>query len=339
MDFIRQQKLNGTFNPTSFGREYLSRWSSGSEHAYFPAEVFDRYRSLQEPVFQREENIGSNVDYVMAIDVGRFSDQSEAVIWKYIPQVGTTSTKHLVAIYPFEQMHFEEQAIEIKLLYQKYRPKAVVIDGAGLGAGLVDELIKSHVDLRTGQNLKPWGIANDDKGYYQQFKTADMIPNLLYIIKASAPFNTEMYANLQTQLTTGKLRFLIDERQAKMKLDSSRAKKFKEMTEDERMDWIVQFSQTSILKDQMINLEEKHEGINIILDRTNKNIKKDKVSAMGYGLWYIKTEIDDRAMMRKTMSLDQMLKAPAKANNQKALNSRITFRGNRNYSSNMRNKK
>ena len=42
LDFIRQQKLNGTFNPTSFGREYLSQWSVGSENAYFPAEIFDR---------------------------------------------------------------------------------------------------------------------------------------------------------------------------------------------------------------------------------------------------------------------------------------------------------
>lgn len=85
MDFIRQQKLNGTFNPTSFGREYLSYWSVGSENAYFPAEIFDRYRSLQEPVFQHEENIGKGVGYVMAIDVGRFKDQSEVAIWKYIP--------------------------------------------------------------------------------------------------------------------------------------------------------------------------------------------------------------------------------------------------------------
>ncbi|MFW1989668.1 hypothetical protein ACG9Y6_18780, partial [Acinetobacter baumannii] len=78
---------------------------------------------------------------------------------------------------------------------------------------------------------------------------ADMIPNLLYIIKANAPFNTEMYANLQTQLTTGKLRFLIDERQAKMKMDASRALKFKDMTEDDKANWIVPFMQTSILKD------------------------------------------------------------------------------------------
>lgn len=339
MDFIRQQKLSGTFNPTSFGREYLSRWSSGSENAYFAAEVFDRYRSLQEPVFEREENLGKGVGYIMAIDVGRFSDQSEVAIWKYIPQTGTTSTKHLVNIVSFEQMHFSEQAVEIKLLYNRYKPEKVVIDGAGLGAGLVDELIKPQVDVRTNQYLNPWGVANDDKGYYKQFKTADTIDNLLYIIKANASFNTEMYTNLQTQLTTGKLRFLIDERQAKMKMDASRAKKFKDMTEDEKANWIVPFTQTSLLKDQMVNLEEKHEGVNIILDRTNKNIRKDKVSAMGYGLWYIKVEIDDVAMRRQTMTWDQMLKIPARSQNKKATSSRLTFKGNRQYTSRMRSKK
>jgi hypothetical protein len=340
MDFIRQQKNSGTFNPTSFGREYLSRWTSGSEHAYFAAEVFDRYRSLQEPVFEREENLGNGVNYIMAIDVGRFSDQSEVLVWKYIPQTGTTSTKHLVFQMPLEKMHFTEQAIEIKLTYERFRPERVVIDGAGLGAGLVDELIKPHVDVRTNQFLKPWGVMNDDKGYYRQFKSADMIPDLLYIIKATAPFNTEMYANLQTQFTTGKLRFLIDERQAKMRLDASRAQKFKTFTDEEKMDWVVQFSLTSVLKDQMINLQEKHEGINIILDRVNKSIRRDKVSAAGYGLWYIKIEIDDKAMMRKTMSLDQMLRAGARGSgNQKKMSDRITFKGNRNYSSNMRKKK
>lgn len=258
------------------------------------------------------------------------------ILWKYIPQKGTTSTKHLVNIFTFEKMHFADQAVEIKLIYEKFKPERVVIDGGGLGAGLVDELIKPHVDVRTNQYLRPWGVMNDDKGYYTQFKSADMIPNLLYIIKATAPFNTEMYANLQTQLTTGKLRFLMDERQAKMKLDASRAKKFKDLTEDERIDWIVPFTLTSILKDQMINLEEKREGINIILERTNKNIKKDKVSAMGYGLWYIKTEIDDRALMRQSISFDQMLKAPMKKNKTSKLSDRVTFRSKREYSSNMR---
>lgn len=337
MDFIRQQKMSGEFNPTSFGREYLSRWSSGSENAYFQAEIFDKYRSIQDPEFEAAEKLPPNAGYVMSIDIGRFSDQSEIAMWKYVPQKGTTSTKYLVNIWSLEKMHFDEQAVEIKLIYERFKPEAVVIDGNGLGAGLIDELIKSQVDVRTNQYLRPWGVMNDDKGYYNQFKTADMIPNLMYIIKANAPFNTENYSNLQTQLTTGKLRFLVDERQAKLRIDASRAKRFKDMTDDEKADYIIPFMQTSVLKDQMINLEEKHEGVNIILDRTNKNIKKDKVSAMSYGLYYIKVEIDDRAMARKSISLDQMMKlGTSGARQTNKLANRLTFRGNHQYTSPMR---
>ena len=43
-------------------------------------------------------------------------------------------------------------------------------------------------------------------------------------------------------MTTGKLRFLIDEHTAKLKMDASRAKRFKEMSEDEKIDWIIQFT-------------------------------------------------------------------------------------------------
>lgn len=122
-------------------------------------------------------------------------------------------------------------------------------------------------------------------------------------------------------------------------MDASRAKKFKDMTDEDRAAWIIPFTQTSLLKDQMVNLEQKNDGVNIILDRTNSNIKKDKVSAMGYGLWYIKTEIDDVAMRRKQMTIDQMLKVGKSSGQKSSLSSRITFHGNRQYSSRMRGKK
>jgi hypothetical protein len=40
----------------------------------------------------------------------------------------------------------------------------------------------------------------------------------MYLLKANAPINTEAHANAQTQLSSGKVRFLIDERVAKQKL-------------------------------------------------------------------------------------------------------------------------
>jgi hypothetical protein len=211
MDWIREMKLSGTFNPASFPREFLSKWSSGSDKAFFPADSFDRLRSIQEPVFEREENLGHGVEYFFGLDVGRLSDTSEITIVKRIPQVASASMKHLVNIVTFEKMSFPEQAVKIKQLYNKYKPQVVVIDGAGVGAGLIDELVISQIDPETNAYLHPWEVINDENGTYSTFRTSDSIKNLLYIIKANAPFNTQMYSNFQTQLLTGKLRFLVNE--------------------------------------------------------------------------------------------------------------------------------
>lgn len=83
----------------------------------------------------------------------------------------------------------------------------------------------------------------------------------------------------------GRLKFLIPESLAKQKLLET--KRGKDMTPEERNEYLFPFVSTSILKDQLMNLREENEGVNIILKRANKGIKKDKVSSLEYGVWYI----------------------------------------------------
>jgi len=54
----------------------------------------------------------------------------------------------------------------------------------------------------------------------------------LFLIKANAPINTEAYSYAQTQMFSGKIRFLIDESLAKTKLMST--KQGQNMNIDER---------------------------------------------------------------------------------------------------------
>jgi hypothetical protein len=42
--------------------------------------------------------------------------------------------------------------------------------------------------------LPPFGVINDDDGEYKRFKTADTELNAMFLIKANAPINTEIYA-------------------------------------------------------------------------------------------------------------------------------------------------
>ena len=45
-NFIRDLKMDGTFNESSFDREYESKWSGTVEDAFFNAEIYDRNRSI-----------------------------------------------------------------------------------------------------------------------------------------------------------------------------------------------------------------------------------------------------------------------------------------------------
>ena len=98
-------------------------------------------------------------------------------------------------------------------------------------------------------------------------------------------------------MANGKVRFLIDEVQAKNKLMAS--KMGAAMSPDKRAESLKPFTLTSVLREQMANLVQKNEGVNIILDRENKKIKKDKYSAFAYGMYYIKLDEEARNKKRR----------------------------------------
>jgi len=76
-------------------------------------------------------------------------------------------------------------------------------------------MIKPQIVPTTGDVLPDFGIYNDEEGYYKKYRSENCEENAIYIMKAHAPENTEAYSATQTALTSGKLKFLIDERQAK----------------------------------------------------------------------------------------------------------------------------
>ena len=286
--FVQDQKKDETFNEAAFGREYESRWSGTVEDAFFNGDAFDRSRCLETAETEYSGRSSLQSYYVVSVDVGRKGCDSVATVIKVVPQAMGESYKSLVNIQTFSDDHFEDQAIKIKKLYYKYKAKRVVIDGNGLGIGLIDYMIKQQIDSATGDIYPPFGVYNDDEGYYKRYRTPNTEQEAMYIIKANAPINTEAHSNVQAQLNSGKLKFLIEERIAKAKLLDTKIGT--NMTPEQRNERLMPFKLTDILRDEMLNLREENEGINIILKQANKRVKKDKFSAFEYGLYYIKQE-------------------------------------------------
>jgi len=307
-DFVDQLKVQGTYNDDSFDREYRSIWSGAVENAFYSAEKFDKHRVLLQPEYEYSGRSSKSAYYVIGVDVGRIGCTTEACVFKSTPQPQGSDLKTLVNIYTYEAEDFETQAINLKKLYYKYKARVLAIDANGLGVGLIDFMTKAQVDPESGDDLPPFGVeggtAEDTINLYKKIKGAGVEENAMYLIKANAPINTEAYSYAQTQMSSGKVKFLIDEQAAKTKLMST--KTGQNYNADQRNTYLKPFVLTSILREQMLNLIEDNEGVNIILKQSNRGIKKDKFSAFVYGLYYIKQE-EDRKRKRKKRDISQLL--------------------------------
>ena len=306
--FIEELKLDGTYNDSSFAREYESEWSGDAENAFFSAEKFDKHRVLLQPEYEYSGRSSKSAYYVLGVDVGRIGCTTEVCVEKVTPQIQGSALKTLVNIYTYDAEDFEVQAINLKKLYYKYKARVIALDANGLGIGLVDFMTKSQIDPETGDELPPFGVeggtSEDAIEPYKKIKGTGVENDALYLIKANAPINTEAHTYVQTQLASGKIKFLIDENQAKVKLMSTKAGQ--NMDNDKRAEQLKPFTLTTILREQMLNLVEENEGVNIILKQSSKGIKKDKFSAFEYGLYYIKQE-EDRKKKRKKRNISEMM--------------------------------
>ena len=300
-NFLQDLQRDGTYNEASFSREYESKWSGTTENAYFNGEQFDRNRILKQAEYEHSGRTSAKSYYIISADIGRKGCASVACVFKVIPQSVGSAFKSLVNIETKEDEHFENQAIWLKSLYYKYKARRLVIDGNGVGFGLIDYMVKSQIDPDTGEVYPDFGVYGgtqaDAAQEFKKYRTDQCEQDAIYILKANAPINTEAHANALVQLSSGRTKFLQDERITKAKLLGTKVGQ--NMTPEQRADYLRPFTLTSILKEELLNLREENEGINIILKQASKTIGKDKFSAWEYGLYYIKQEEESKKQKKK----------------------------------------
>lgn len=254
-NFINDAKEGGTFNEASFDREYESKWTGDVADAFFGSDMFDRNRILNQPEYAASGRASKSSYYILSADVGRRHDQTAVLVFNVIPQPQSASIKKLVNIITLNDEHFGDQALKLKKLYYQYKAKRIIIDANGAGIGLVDYMVKPTIDTETNETLPDFGVyagtQADAADYYKRYRTPDCEDNAMYLMKATAPINTEAHSNTQVQLSSGKVKLLIDEREAKTKLLGTT--KGQKMTPEERKEYLLPFTLTSILKDE-INL-------------------------------------------------------------------------------------
>ena len=307
-NFIQSLKLQGSFDESSFDREWCSKWTGDSEKSYYSSSAFDKCRELNQPELEHSGRSSKNAYYILGVDVGRKADTSEVTVVKVTPQPQGAALKSVVCFYSKANATMREQAVWLKKLFIKYKARCMVVDGNGIGINLIDELVLGHEDPENGDYLPPLGVEGGTyegaDQEYKKFRTNDTIKDAVFVVKANAPINTEAHSYLRSQIDSRKIRFLIEERDARIKLMETKVGQA--MTPEERNEKLIPFQLTDNLKTQMGNLVEDNEGVNIILKKNNKSIPKDRFSSLEYALYYIKKE-EERKKKRKTRNISDLM--------------------------------
>lgn len=241
-------------------------------------------------------------------DVARYDVNSAIAVFKVIPGKEVFS-KRLVYLEVIHGANFiTDQAPRIKKIIQLYKPREVVVDGNGMGSGLLDAMVVPSFDAKTGEEFPAYFVFNEEHHLPPGKKTPteEPIPNLnaiIYDLKANATNTPLMHANIYSQISNGSVSFLAQERIVKDKLLAT--KKGQKMSLYDRRVYLLPYEMTSRLVDEMNNLRLKPTGIQnqVNIEQIARSIPKDRFSAVEYGLWRIKY-YEDLALRKNKRKLE-----------------------------------
>lgn len=291
---IEKLRLSSAYNEMTFAQEFNGNWGSSNVDSWFNMEQLFKYRKKKNPEMVQKYREDFNCFYLLSVDVGRIKDLTPVSVFRVNIRNGkyysTLSNIELLGR-TAETRTFTQQAIDLKLMIERYNPREVVIDCNGLGLGLADEMIKPHEGPR-GQELPAYGFFNNAD--YKKIQPKNAIP-ILYSMKANGPLKSKINSNAYSRLSSGMVRFLISEQEARVSLLATKVGQRMEMRE--RVQRLMPHEQTSKLFSEMANLRAKQSGNDVVLEQINSRFPDDRYYSFAYGLWRIK-EIEEEQMKK-----------------------------------------
>ncbi|GIN66348.1 MULTISPECIES: DNA-packaging protein [Bacillus] len=292
--YIEEVRENPSMSPLQFAREYRSIWTGSSENSLVQLKDLEKCRVLTKAEFGATKG---DHKYIISVDVARSERKNTATtaiaIFKIIPRGNGRYFKQLVNVHTYKgNMHFEDQSIYIKELVSKFNASMVVIDGNGLGRGLLDYLVKEDIK----ENRYPsYSIVNDD-GTYEKYKLPTSLPLIFNVMSNTKETNaSNIHNNFMTVISNHDLKLLVS--------DSIIKEKSKEKDSEKLAEQLAPHVETGLFVDEVMNLIYEARGNKTVVKRVSKSMEKDRYSAVSYGLYYIYLE-EQKNQQRKREVFD-----------------------------------
>lgn len=276
-DHIEKEKKR--LSPIDFDMEYGCKFPNLSDNGWISPDDLQKCSVLKN--FQLKGT--KDYEYVIGLDVARVegNDNTIAHVIKLVPRKGDME-KHLVYTKSMNGLKFEEQAKEIRNLLKRY-PTTIKIfmDTNGLGVGLSDELGKPYWDFEEQKEYPPLIDVNDE----QAMKDIKNGVPIIYGFKPTPEINHKAGMAVKTATQKGLLKlYSLDAGDVEGKFSDS------PLNSDEEM----QILEAEATRREVMAIVAEPNGTYLKFRPVSKKYRKDRWSALGFGLYGIEIIVQER---------------------------------------------
>lgn len=305
---IEDEMSETDFDQTTFDMEMGCMPFGDTDGAFFSYEDLSKQRKLKNavypPMFMKNKSLkipelGLDERRIMSVDVALMAstrhnnDATSVIINRAIPANGNSYRGNEIFIDSYEGRTTDELAVELRRLYSDFKCTDLVLDCSGVGLGLYDALIQDIIDPNTGI-LYPALTCRNNQDMANRCKVSNAAP-VIWAIKASASFNTDIALLLRGGIQQGKLNLLVSEYECEEIL-KERINGFDKLSDFEQLQYKMPYIQTTLMIYELIGLEHEVRGSNIKL-KEKTGMRKDRYSSLAYNYW-VQCELE-RELLRK----------------------------------------
>lgn len=314
---VQDEMSEADFSEIKFSMEMSAEFYGSADGAFFDFDSISKNRKIQYPMLpgklsaklgnsqavkippkQNGEKRLLSADIALMTSRKHNNDATAIFINQLMPTKAGRYIDNIVYAESCEGLRTEEQALIIRKLYEEFDCDYIVLDTNGIGLGVFDCLARDITDPDTGEIYPALSCCNNTEMAMRcSSLNADKV---IWSIKAGAQFNSDCAFLLREGFKSGRIRLLVNEYDADEML--GRIKGYNSLNPGERMKIKLPYIHTTLLIDELVNLQHEESGGKIkIFEKSGA--RKDRYSSLSYN-YYVAIQLENKISRRYNTDSD-----------------------------------
>lgn len=315
-DDIVEEMLESDFNEVLHSMELLSIFYGGQNDSFFDYSSVAKNRRLKYPMLpericaklksdpliriqpkQPGEKRLLSADIALMASTKYKNDATAIHVTQLVPTKAGRYTVNLVYTEVNEGRRTEEEALNIRRLFDEFDCDYIVLDVKNIGLPIFDALSQDLNDPNTGEIYPAITCCNND--VIAARCAVKNAPKVVWAMNGSAKLNSDCATLLREAFRSGRIRLLENEIDAKESLGD--IKGFNSLPPEGQTSIMMPYIDTTLLINELVNLQhDESNGVVKVYEKSG--FRKDRYSSLSYN-YYVANQLE-KELRKRDASLE-----------------------------------